>query len=194
LSDSARVPRAVLDTDVIFSRVLHDLFGRLARRLRLFDLLWSDELLAEAKKSLIERKQLADDAAQRWVDYLPQGFPAGHTQIDKALATLELSELTTDPDDYHVCALAVSGQADYLITHDQGYLPAGLQQHGVEVLAPDTFLCPVFDEQPQAMLDILELQAHDWGGGRPIGDLLDAIERAQAPAFAARVRQALSES
>lgn len=39
MSDAGRVPRAVLDTDIIFSRVLHDLFGRLALRLRLFDLL-----------------------------------------------------------------------------------------------------------------------------------------------------------
>lgn len=184
----------MLDTDVIFSRVLHDLLGRLARRLRLLDLLWSDELLAEAKKSLIQGKQLADDVAQRWVDYLPQGFPSGHTQIDDALATLDLSELTTDPDDHHVCALAIAGRADYLITHDQGYLPAGLRQHGVEVLAPDTFLCTVFDEHPQAMLYVLELQAQDWGGGRPLGDLLDAIDRAQAPAFAAQAREALSES
>lgn len=184
----------MLDTDVIFSRVLHDLFGRLARRLRLLDLLWSDELLAEAKKSLIEGKQLADDVAQRWVDYLPQGFPTGHTAIDEALATLEFSQLTTDPDDHHVCALAVAGRADYLITHDQGYQPAGLQQHGVEVLAPDAFLCPAFDEQPQAMLDVLELQAGDWGGGHPIGDLLDAIDRAQAPGFVGRAREALSEA
>lgn len=179
----------MLDTDVIFSRVLHDLFGRLALRLRLIDLLWSDELLAEAKKTLIEDKGLAANTAERWVDYLRQNFPAGRTEIDQV--TVDLSQLTTDPDDHHICALAVAGKADYLITHDQGYLAAGLAQHGIEVLTPDAFLGPTFDEQPQAVLHVLELQAQDWGGGRPIDDLLDAIERAQAPQFATRARQAL---
>ena len=53
----AERPRAVLDSDVILSRVLHDLMGRLAMRMRLFDLVWSDELLDEAKRKLVERSR-----------------------------------------------------------------------------------------------------------------------------------------
>jgi hypothetical protein len=37
-----RRPRAVLDADIIFSRVLHELMGRIAAELRLLDLFWSD--------------------------------------------------------------------------------------------------------------------------------------------------------
>lgn len=48
-------PRAVLDSDIIYSRVLHDLVGRAARDLRLLSLFWSEELLAEARKSLEEK-------------------------------------------------------------------------------------------------------------------------------------------
>jgi hypothetical protein len=58
VSQAARLPRAVLDADIIFSRVLHELMGRLAAGARLFDLIWSEELLGEAKSSLIERKGL----------------------------------------------------------------------------------------------------------------------------------------
>jgi hypothetical protein len=50
LSDDARLPRAVLDTDVIYSRVLHELIGRLAYQERLLTLIWSDELLNEASE------------------------------------------------------------------------------------------------------------------------------------------------
>jgi hypothetical protein len=39
-------PHAVLDSDIIFSRVLYELMGRVAAGLRLLDLVWSDELLA----------------------------------------------------------------------------------------------------------------------------------------------------
>lgn len=59
LSEPHRPPRAVLDADIIYSRVLHELMGRVASDLRLLDLFWSEELLAEARKSLVEKKGLA---------------------------------------------------------------------------------------------------------------------------------------
>jgi hypothetical protein len=55
LSEPERPPRAVLDADVIFSRVLYELLGRLALQQRLLTLIWSDELLAEAKRVLMAR-------------------------------------------------------------------------------------------------------------------------------------------
>ncbi len=58
-------PRAVIDADIIFSRVLHDLMGRAAQRMRLFNPVWTTELLAEAKQALMQRKGLAEDVAQR---------------------------------------------------------------------------------------------------------------------------------
>lgn len=183
----------MLDADILFSRVLHDLFGRLAFSLELFDLLWSDELLAEARRKLIEEKTLSAEAAERWVGHLVDGFPAGRVEIDTPMA-VNLTELTIDPDDHHVCALAVAGDADYLITRDQGYLPDGLRKHGVEVVAPDDLLCRVFGDQPQAVLDVLELQAGEWGGGRPVATLIDAFERAGATAFAGRARAELAGS
>jgi predicted nucleic acid-binding protein len=184
--------RAVLDADIVYSRVLHELMGRVADDLRLLDLFWSDELLVEAREALVEKKGLPSDVAQRWVDYLPQNFPAGHTKIDEALSTTDLSSLTSDPGDHHVCALAIASNADYLFTHDRGYLREGLRRHDVEVAAPDMFLASAFDSQPRGMLETLELQASDWAGGRPIEELLDAIERAGAPILAGKVRRALS--
>jgi predicted nucleic acid-binding protein len=194
LSDARRVPRAVLDTDIVFSRVLHDLFGRLGLHLRLFDLLWSDELLAEARRKLIEEKTLSSAVAERWAGLLAENFPVGRVEISDALAELGFAELTADPGDHHVCALAVAGDADYLITHDQGYLPDGLRAHGVEVVAPDDLLCRFLGDQPQAVLEVLELQAGDWGGGRPVAALLEALERAGAVDFAGRARSELAGS
>jgi predicted nucleic acid-binding protein len=152
LSKPDRPPRAILDTDIIYSRVLHELLGRVANELRLLDLFWSEELLAEAKRSLIEKKGLAGEVAQRWVDYLPQSFPAGHTNLDEAPA-VDLASLTTDPADHHVCALAVASGADYLFTHDRGYLREGLRRYGIEVLAPDEFLAPAFEAHARELLD-----------------------------------------
>ncbi len=188
----AHPPRAVLDTDIIYSRVLHELLGRVADELRLFDIFWSEELLAEATDALIEKKGLAGEVARRWVEHLPRNFPAGRTDLSEVPSATDLSGLTTDPADHHVCALAVVSNADYLFSHDRGYLRDGLQRYGVEVLAPDEFLATAFDTHARGMLSILELQASTWAGGRPIEELLAAIERAGAPALADKARRSLS--
>ena len=192
LSKPHRPPRAVLDTDIIYSRVLHELLGRVASELRLLDLFWSEELLVEARRSLVTKKGLSGEVAQRWVDYLPQSFPSGYTDLDNAPAGVDLGSLSTDPADHHVCALAVAADADYLFTHDRGYLREGLRRFGVEVFAPDEFLAPAFDADTRGMLDILELQATNWAGGRSIEDLLDAIERAGASSLVEKARRSLS--
>lgn len=169
---------------------MHELMGRVAKGLELLDLVWSEELLAEAKRSLAEKKGLSEDAAARWAGYLPQNFPDGETDLSGAATGVELSALTDDPDDHHVCRLAIASGAAYLFTHDRGYLRAALQGHGVEVTAPDSFLTVAFDESPEGFLDLLERQAADWAGGRPVSELLAAIERAGAKRFAGKARAA----
>ena len=109
-----RRPRAVLDADIIFSRVLHELMGRIAAELRLLDLFWSEQLLAEAQRSLVEKKQISAESARRWVDYLRLGFPAGRIDLNPHIP--DVTALTRDPGDAHVCALVVAARADYLFT------------------------------------------------------------------------------
>jgi hypothetical protein len=90
----------------------------------------------------MQRKGLADDAAKRWVGYLPRNFPNGETDISQTLRSAELDALTTDPDDRHVCALAIAPDADYLFTHDRGYLADRLAAHGVQVTPNQTRSSP----------------------------------------------------
>lgn len=127
MSDPVAPPRAVLDADVIFSRVLHELLGRLAAELRLFDVIWSDQLLDEAESVLGQRKPLPAEAARRWVGYLREAFPDGHIDLGKMPPGCDLTATTTDPGDEHVCALAIVGRADLLITGDRGYLKEPLR-------------------------------------------------------------------
>jgi predicted nucleic acid-binding protein len=181
------VPRAVLDADVIFSRVLHELLGRLAAGARLFDLIWSEELLGEAKSSLIERKGLTTEVAETWVGHMRREFPDGRVDITAVPEDLDLASMTRDPADVHVCALAIAGSADLLFTFDRGYLKEPLRRHGVEVPQLDRFLVEQCEEQPQAFTRIIEAQAEVWSGGRPLEQLVAAFERANAPSFAAAV-------
>jgi hypothetical protein len=106
--------RAILDADIIYSRVLHELMGRVADDLRKLDLVWSDQLLAEATRVLVERKGLAEAVAKRWVDYLPAAFPAGRTDIEEALASAEsaYSKISPTACSTCLCCRRARGQAD----------------------------------------------------------------------------------
>ncbi len=88
-----------------------------------------------------------------------------------------------------MCALVVAAHADYLFTNDSGYLLDGLGRHGVQVLAPDEFLVNVLDSDTRGVLEVLELAASAWAGGKPVGELLDALERAGAATFARKARE-----
>jgi predicted nucleic acid-binding protein len=189
----ANVPRGVLDSDVIYSRVLHELMGRTASDALLLDLAWSAELLDEARGSLISYKGLPEQAAQRTVDYMRNAFPEGETDITAIPSGIDLSKLTKDEGDEHVCALALAAGADYLFTFDRGYLRATLKQHGVQVCKPDVFLAEQIDQEPDLMLDVLEKQRLAWAGGtHTIAELLDAIESTKTPVFAQRARDLLA--
>ncbi len=183
-------PRAVLDSNVIFSRVLYELLGRVAASLRLLDLIWSDELLAEAERVLIERKPLTPEQASRWVGYLRNAFPNG--RVDLATVSIDPTTLSTDPADAHVCALALAGDASYLFTFDRGYLREALAAHSVQVLTPDELLSSAIEEEPDGFETVLEEQAAVWGGGRPPSELLAALERADVPLFVTEARRLLA--
>lgn len=186
--------RAVLDADIVFSRVLHELMGRLATGARLFDLIWSEELLDEAKSSLMKRKGLSADAAQAWVGHMRREFPNGGVDLAGVPRDLDLASMTRDPGDVHVCSLVIAGSVDLLFTFDRGYLKEPLREHGVEVPDIDRFLIAQCKEQPQAMARIVEAQAEVWSGGRPLEELLVAFERANVPGFASALRSLLDVS
>lgn len=191
MSDAPRPPRAVLDTDVIYSRVLHELIGRLAYQERLLTLIWSDGLLDEAQRTLVTRKPVPQQVAERWVNYMRQAFPDQRVAIEHLPADLDLTTLTTDTGDHHVCALAVAGHADLLLTFDHGYVSQSLAKHGIRVLTPDAFLDTTLQENPNAIVGAIQAQAEAWGGGRSIDELLDAIQRAGAAVFASNIRRVI---
>lgn len=156
--------RAVLDADVIFSRVLHELIGRLAVGPRLFDLMWSDQLLEEARSALVSKKGIPEDAAEAWVGHLRREFPYGRVDPVVVPDGLDLAALTRDPGDLHVCALAITGDAELLFTFDRGYLKEPLRDHGIEVPDLDGFLVDQRKDQPEAFARIVERQADAWAG------------------------------
>jgi len=80
----------------------------------------------------------------------------------------------------NVCALAVAADADYLFTHDRGYLREGLRRFGVEALVPDQFLGPAFDADTAECSISWSCRQAAGREGDPSRIWLAAIERAGA--------------
>jgi predicted nucleic acid-binding protein len=188
---AAGLPRAVLDSNVIFSRVLHELMGRVASGARLLDLVWSDDLLAEAKRVLQEKKPMPEEAAERWVSLLREAFPEGRVDPSELSADLDFAALTKDAGDEFICALAIAAGAKFLFTFDRGYLTEVLQTYDITVTSPDPWLVDAITDEPDLFEDLLPAQARAWGG-RSLDELIAAIERAGAPAFAVKARELMS--
>jgi predicted nucleic acid-binding protein len=182
------VPRAVLDTNVLFSRVLHELIGRVATTGNLLELIWSDELVEETTRTLIHEKGLSRENAELWIGLMTDAFPANSIDIARIPPGLDLSSLTSDEGDHHICALAVAGAADYILTFDQSFNRSAMQALGIDVVEPDVFLSDAIDEDRDLFREILIEQAAAWGG-RTVEELIDAIERTKTPVFAAKARQ-----
>ena len=184
-------PKAVLDTNVVFSRVLHELLGRAATTGDLLAFLWSDELVAETIRVLMEQKGLDREHAELWVGLMTDAFPAGRVDISLIPSGLDLLTLTSDKDDEYICALAVAGGADYILTFDKSFELEVLGALGIEVVEPDVFLSDVIDKDPDLFREILTEQAAAWGE-RSIEELIDAIERTNTSGFAAKARKLFS--
>lgn len=61
------------------------------------DLLWSDELLDEARRVLVERKPLTRGVADRWVGYLREALGAHGVEVADPDAYL-CAQLDTEPE------------------------------------------------------------------------------------------------
>jgi hypothetical protein len=156
--------------------VLHELFGRLALDAQLFAILWSDELLAETKRVLIERKPVDEPVAERWVRYLRDAFPEGRvTPPDEH--PVDLATVTSDPDDEHVCALALASAPSRSSPQTKASTPTRSPASRSRSPAPTSSSPRCATSSPTSSLRVAERQARAWRG-RPLVELLDAYQRA----------------
>ncbi len=134
---------------------------------------------------------MSEDVARRWVGYLTTAFPNGRSDLSALSLDTKMSTFTADPDDEHVCALAIAGEAQVIFTFDQGYDRDALRSVGVEVMNPDEWLAELANEEPLLFRDVILRQAMAWGGGRTVGELLSALDRARVSEFVAVMRAIL---
>lgn len=129
---------ALFDASALYSMTVTDLVIEVARA-GLFRARWSADIHEEWIRNLkanrpdldpakIEARRKTMDAAIH--DCLIEGY-------NQLIPGLTLP----DPDDRHVLAAAIAGQADVIVTFNlKDFPPDALRPHGIEAQHPDTFL------------------------------------------------------
>jgi predicted nucleic acid-binding protein len=190
--------RAVLDANVLFPFSLRDTLLRLAEPAPspgpapLYTPLWSERILDEMVRNLVEDGRMDQDRADRLASLMRSAFEEAAVG-EEAIAALEES-MTNDQGDRHVLAAAVAGGADAIITFNLDHFPSeACDRFGVDATDPDEFLLALHGIAPDRVIAEVRLQAADltnppWS----FDDLLGALERAGVGRFADALREHLA--
>ena len=177
---------AVLDANVLYPFSLRDTLLRLAE-LELYTPLWSERILDEMHRNLVEHR-LTDEQAASIEEAMRGAFE--EAAVDPAEIERLEPAMTNDPKDRHVLAAAVAADSELIVTFNLGDFPHdACEPVGVEAVHPDEFLLDLHDLAPEAVRAALEQQAADLHPPWPLEQLLDALATAGVPRFAETVRE-----
>ncbi|GGK48664.1 PIN domain-containing protein [Nocardia camponoti] len=188
---SGWVASVFVDANVLYSRTLRDWLALLYLNPgnEMFEVLWSDDVMAEFHYHFRKNHPLLDDAQvggirRRLENSFKTGRVTGYT-IDRAVTY-------PDPGDAHVHCAAVHCNADILLTNN-GKDFTQLGDVPYEIYTADEFFEHVDTAMPHVVREVVgeQLVYHlTRGGDRSVG-LPDKLKSAQAPLFAERVRRHL---
>jgi predicted nucleic acid-binding protein len=172
---------AILDACVLFSLPLRDILLRIAER-ELYRLGFSQEILDETTKNLIDKNKMTEEKAVRYQEFMKRYFPESIIKDYESLISL----MTNDPKDRHVLAAAVKAKADVIVTSNLKDFPVeALQPFNIKVQHSDEFLLDLFSNYGIDMaIEILKQQVADLKNPpTTLKELIKLLSR-QVPDFA----------
>ncbi len=178
--------RVFVDTATLYPVSLADLILRLAE-FGMFELLWSDHLMAEVERVLVDYKRLAVERAAYFCDCIRETFPDGRIAPDQYLP-LVATRAGPDVDDHVHSAAAVAGGATVVLSADKtGYPLADIAP--ARRRNPDAFLVELLRRYPQDMVGVVDAMGAALRERRTREQVLDRLAAAGVPKFAARVTE-----
>ena len=140
----------VLDANVLYSAPVRDLLMQFAF-VGLYRARWSVDIENEwARNLLADRPDLATRIPAIQARMREAVLDALVTGYEPLIASIVLP----DPNDRHVVAAAIAGEADAIVTYNLKDFPAvALAPHGIEAMHPDQFLRSYIVETPGQFLD-----------------------------------------
>lgn len=174
---------ALLDASVLYPMYLRDTLLRVADQ-GLYRPIWSVDILKEVGDALQQSAGLAPEVVSGLLALIRQHFPDSEIRSHEGLIPkLELP----DPDDRHVLAAAIKGNAEVLVTANVRDFPPRLEEEfGVTVQSPDAFLLERLSEDSVPVLRALEEQVFPYTN--PPMSVDGLLDRLGLAGFAAAVR------
>lgn len=182
--------QAVLDANVLLPAPLRDTLLRLAEA-ELYVPRWSERILAEVAKNLVESGRTDTARAARVTEIIAAAFPEAMAPTS-VVSTIE-PVMTNDPKDRHVLAAAVGVGAEVVVTKNlKDFPPTTCKPLAIQVVSPDDFLVDLHQVDPAAALRALSDQAAALTKpALTLHDVLDHVAK-DAPNFAGLIRESLS--
>ncbi|MEO1276920.1 MAG: PIN domain-containing protein [Pseudomonadota bacterium] len=145
--------RVLLDANVLFPTIVRELLLGAAAE-GLLTPLYSERILEEWRRAVGRRMPENDAIVTSEITAVRVLWPAGEIALPEGLEeTLSLP----DPDDRHVLAAAIAGEAEALITFNLRDFPGRvLNRHGLLVRSPDSLLTELATEPESPMPEIAE--------------------------------------
>ena len=145
---------AVLDTCVLYPATIRDTL-LLAAETGAFQLRWTDQIIIELRRNLIENRAAPAMNVERMLASFAEFFDDGRvTGYERHVAGLE-----NDPKDRHVVAAAIEGGAGFIVTENLKDFPAARLPRGILAVAVDDFLGELLERSPAAMVETMWTQA-----------------------------------
>lgn len=182
-----RRDRVYVDANELFPFAVMDAVLALAEDL-VIDFIWSDELLEEWERVIVREGRRSPESAQSVGRAVRSYFRSG--RIDPALYRNSIGGTPgPDPDDRAHTAAAIAGRATVIVTENRRDFPVEyLREHGIEVMAADTYLRGLLSRRPSDVLaSVRRLAAMKRNPPRSPCDVVDGLRRARAGAFAERL-------
>lgn len=176
-----------IDTSELFPYTIMDVLLTLSED-RLFDWMWTDELLDEWERVIVREKHRTPESARSVTDAVRTWFAS--TRIDPESYSGQIAEdLSSDPDDRVHVAACLDGRVDVLITRNASdFSTEQLDRHGVKVCTADEYLVQLMRHRPAAVQEsVVRLASRRTRPSMTPCDLVDRISRAGALDFARRL-------
>ncbi len=175
----------VLDSDVIFPMPLRDTVLRAVEN-SLYNLYSSEQILDDATRNLVIQGRMTQQGAARFQRSFKTAFPQAMVEVPQEL----IERMTNDPGDRYVAAAAVAANAQIIVTFNLRHFPQdSLSPWGIEAQHPDVFLTKLYEEFPDALINIIQQQSEDLKNPPVSVTELLAKLSSQVPEFVNNIRE-----
>jgi hypothetical protein len=167
----------LLDACVLIPMPLADTLLRMAEAPRLYLPKWSQMIMDEVTRNLVNKWNMEPGKARRREEALRQHFPEAWVEGYEPL----IDVMTNDFKDRHVLAAAVWAHSELIVTYNRSDFPdASVRPWEIDVQGPSTFLRGIYDFDPGLFVHKLHEQAVAIGA--PLSRLLHSLAK-NVPGF-----------